>query len=206
MSKFHVTFTYFWYFQIPYCMYCLLFKFISPNFCQNLYVYNLHDFILTGGGTASPQPRTAIISRCYGTAIYCVKNILTLLFLMTFADSRLFILDSRLFTLSRLSTFTLDSRLLLSTLDFYSRLSTFKYTLYTYSTTNHLNLRFVLFSPCLQDVGILRLLFNSVLTVQFLKLSVRWFRILQLMAMQITCYTYLRKLKFAISRLNSKTT
>ena len=60
-----------------------------------------------------------------------VKNILTLLFLMTFADSRLFILDSRLFTLdsrhftldSRL--FTLDSRLLLSTLDFYSRLSTF---------------------------------------------------------------------------------
>jgi hypothetical protein len=80
-----------------------------------------------------------------------VKNILTLLmFLMTFADSRLFTLDfllsidsrlftldsrlftldSRLFTLdSRLFTldsrlFTLDSRLLLSTLDFYSRLST----------------------------------------------------------------------------------
>ena len=74
---------------------------------------------------------------------------MTLLFLMTFADSRLFTLDrlstfysrstlnfllsidSRLFTLdfllstldfySRLSTFTLDSRLLLSTLDLYSR-------------------------------------------------------------------------------------
>ena len=61
-----------------------------------------------------------------------VNNILTLLFLMTFADSRLFTLDrlstfySRLSTFySRLSTFTLDSRLLLSTLDFYSRLSTF---------------------------------------------------------------------------------
>ena len=58
---------------------------------------------------------------------------------MTFADSRLFTLDrlstfysrlstfsSRLSTFSsRLSTFNLDSRLLLSTLDFYSRLSTF---------------------------------------------------------------------------------
>ena len=117
-------------------MYCLLFKIISPNFCPNLYVYNLHDFILTGGRDCPPPPlaRTAIISRCYGSVIYCVKNILALLFdlfLMTFADSRLFTLyrvDSRLFTLDRLSTFysrlfTLDSRLLLST--FYSRLSTF---------------------------------------------------------------------------------
>ena len=64
-----------------------------------------------------------------------VKNILTLLFLMTFADSRHFTLDfllsidSRLFTLDfLLSTFysrlfTLD--FLLSTLDFYSRLSTY---------------------------------------------------------------------------------
>ena len=126
-------------------MYCLLFKFISPNFCPNLYVYNLHDFILTGGRDCPPPlARTAIISRCYGSVIYCVKNILTLLFLMTFADSRLFTLD-RLSTFysrstldfllstldfllstfySRLSTFTLDSRLLLSTLDLYSRLST----------------------------------------------------------------------------------
>ena len=120
-------------------MYCLLFKFISPNFCPNLYVYNLHDFILTGGRDClHPLARTAIISRCYGSVIYCVKNILTLLFLMTFADSRLFTLDrlstfysrlstfysrlstfySRLSTFySRLSTFTLDSRPILSTLD-----------------------------------------------------------------------------------------
>jgi hypothetical protein len=141
-------------------MYFLPFKFISPNFCPNFSVYNLHDFILTGGRDCLPPlslARTAIISRCYGSVIYCVKNILTLLFLMTFADSRLFTLDrlstfysrvsidSRLFTLdfllstldfllstldfySRLSTFTLDSRLLLSTLDLYSRLSTFRYT------------------------------------------------------------------------------
>ena len=120
-------------------MYGLLFKFISPNFCQNLYVYNLHDFILTGGRDCLPPlARTAIISRCYGSVIYCVKNILTLLFLMTFADSRLFTLDRLSTFYSRstldfllstldflLSTFTLDSRLLLSTLDFYSRLSTY---------------------------------------------------------------------------------
>ena len=121
-------------------MYCLLFKFISPNFCPNLYVYNLHDFILTGGRDCLPPlARTAIISRCYGSVIYCVKNILTLLFLMTFADSRLFTLDRLSTFYSRLSTFTLDSRLLLSTLDFYSRLSTytldsrpstFRYTLF----------------------------------------------------------------------------
>ena len=81
-----------------------------------------------------------------------LKNILTLLFLMTFLltldfccrlstfccrlstfccrlstfYSRLSTFYSRLSTFySRLSTFTLDSRLLLSTLDFYSRLSTF---------------------------------------------------------------------------------
>ena len=42
LSKFHVTFTYFWYFQILYCI-CILFKVISPNFCPN-YVYNLPDF------------------------------------------------------------------------------------------------------------------------------------------------------------------
>ena len=105
--------------------------------------YNLHDFILTGGaGLLPPLARTAIISRCYGSVIYCVKNILTLLFLMTFADSRLFTLDrlstfysrstldfllstfySRLSTFySRLSTFTLDSRLLLSTYTLDSRL------------------------------------------------------------------------------------
>jgi hypothetical protein len=134
ICRFLVTFTYFWYFQIPYCMYCLPFKFISPNFCPNFSVYNLHDFILTGGRDCLPPlARTAIISRCYGSVIYCIKNILTLLFLMTCADSRLFTLDrlsaftldrlstfySRLSTFySRLSTFTLDSRLLLSTLDF----------------------------------------------------------------------------------------
>ena len=72
-----------------------------------------------------------------------VKNILTLLFLMTFADSRLFTLDrlstfstlysrSTLDFYSRLPTFTLDSRLLLSTLDLYSRLSTFRYTRFCY--------------------------------------------------------------------------
>jgi hypothetical protein len=58
ICRFLVTFTYFWYFQILYCMYCLLFKFISPNFCPiaNLYVYNLHDFILTGGRDCLPSP------------------------------------------------------------------------------------------------------------------------------------------------------
>ena len=124
-------------------MYCLLLKFISPNFCQNLYVHNLHDFILIGGGTASPPlppPRTAIISRCLTwnglyLGLYIVLKIDSRLFIfdsrLFILDSRLFILDSRLFTLdSRLFTldsrlFTLDSRLLLSTLDFYSRLSTF---------------------------------------------------------------------------------
>ena len=128
-------------------MYCLLFKFISPNFCPNLYVYNLHDFILTGGRDCLPPlARTAIISRCYGSVIYCVKNILTLLFLMTFADSRLFTLDRLwLFTLDRLSTFysrlstfysrsTLD--FLLSTLDFL--LSTLDFLLSTFTLDSRL--------------------------------------------------------------------
>jgi hypothetical protein len=105
-------------------------------------------FILTGGaGLPPPLARTAIISRCYGSVIYCVKNILTPQFvvsddicrLSTFysrstLDFFLSTLDFLLSTLdiySRLSTFTLDSRLFtldfysrLFTLDFYSRLST----------------------------------------------------------------------------------
>ena len=66
-----------------------------------------------------------------GIVIYCIKNILTLLFLMTFVDSRLFAIDSRLFAVALnfllptldflLSTLDFYSRLLLSTLDFYSR-------------------------------------------------------------------------------------
>ena len=69
LSKFHITFTYFWYFQILYCI-CLLFEVISLHFCPN-YVYNLPDLILTGGqlpplhhSTFPPLLWLPILTRC----------------------------------------------------------------------------------------------------------------------------------------------
>jgi hypothetical protein len=120
ICRFLVTFTYsVWYFQIPYCMYCPLFKFISPNFCPNLYVYNLHDrlFWLGGGAGLPPPPPPPPPICCFWWHLPTLDFLLsTLDFLLSTFYCRLSTFYSRLTTFySRLSTFTLDSRLLLST-------------------------------------------------------------------------------------------
>ena len=72
----------------------------------------------------------------YKTAVYCIKIMITLSFLIAFLDSRHYSSDSDRFS-SRFSPFSLDSRHFLDSRIF-SRLSPFISTLAIYLDTRHL--------------------------------------------------------------------
>jgi hypothetical protein len=113
-------------------MWYLDISFVSSLFCSRFYLLTVILLYLC---------ESLQFNRCYGTAIYCVKNILTLLFLMTFLLTLDVLLPTLNFLLSTLDFLLSTLDFLLSTVDFYSRLSTFTLDFYSRLSTFTLDSR-----------------------------------------------------------------